>query len=76
MVFSTSGKNARTTQVFINYRNNAALDPQGFAPFGEVVEGMDAVDTINPEYREQANQQPNYTNRASRLAPEHTIPKM
>jgi len=50
VVFSTSGKNARTTQVFINYRNNAAaLDPQGFAPFGEVVEGMDAVDTINPE---------------------------
>ena len=57
VTFSAFGKNTRTTQVFINYRNNATLDAQGFAPFGEIVEGMDAVSTINPEYREQASQQ-------------------
>lgn len=36
----------RTTQVFINFRDNANLDAMGFAPFGEVVTGMDVVDKI------------------------------
>ena len=35
-----------TTQVFINFRNNRNLDPLGFAPFGQVVSGMDVVDSI------------------------------
>jgi peptidyl-prolyl cis-trans isomerase A (cyclophilin A) len=38
----------RTTQVFINFRNNANLDALGFAPFGEVTSGMDVVDKIFP----------------------------
>ena len=36
----------RTTQVFINFKDNANLDALGFAPFGEVVTGMDIVDKI------------------------------
>lgn len=44
----------RTTQVFINFRNNTNLDAMGFAPFGEVVEGMDVVDKINTFYGEGA----------------------
>lgn len=38
----------RTTQVFINFRNNTNLDAMGFAAFGEVVTGMDVVDKLNP----------------------------
>jgi cyclophilin family peptidyl-prolyl cis-trans isomerase len=29
--------NSWTTQVFINFRDNAGLDGEGFSPFGEVV---------------------------------------
>ena len=50
ITFATSGPNSRTTQVFINFRDNAGLDPQGFAPFGQVVSGMEVVDKLNGEY--------------------------
>jgi peptidyl-prolyl cis-trans isomerase A (cyclophilin A) len=48
--------NSRTTQVFINFRDNSRLDPDGFAPFGQVVSGMDVVDKINGEYGEAPHQ--------------------
>jgi peptidyl-prolyl cis-trans isomerase A (cyclophilin A) len=44
----------RTTQVFINFRNNANLDALGFAPFGEVTSGMEVVDKIHTGYGEGA----------------------
>jgi peptidyl-prolyl cis-trans isomerase A (cyclophilin A) len=56
ITFATAGPNSRTTQVFINFRNNANLDGQGFAPFGEIESGMEAVDKINAEYRENPDQ--------------------
>jgi peptidyl-prolyl cis-trans isomerase A (cyclophilin A) len=44
----------RTTQVFINFRDNSSLDAQGFAPFGQVTTGMDIVDKIYQGYGEGA----------------------
>lgn len=52
----TGAPNSRSTQIFINFKDNAFLDAQGFAPIGQVVSGMDIVDKINAEYREQPKQ--------------------
>src|SRR3954452_2815893 len=41
VTYATRGANTRTTQVFVNLRDNRqSLDARGFAPFGKVVEGM------------------------------------
>lgn len=42
---------SRTTQVFINLHDNSTmLDPQGFTPFGEVVQGMDVIQHLYAGY--------------------------
>lgn len=50
ITFAMAGPNTRTTQVFINFGDNANLDSQGFAPFGKVATGMNVVDKINAQY--------------------------
>ena len=52
----TNSPNSRSTQVFINYGDNARLDATRFAPFGQVIKGMDAVNGIYKGYGESPNQ--------------------
>jgi peptidyl-prolyl cis-trans isomerase A (cyclophilin A) len=48
----SSQPNSRSTQVFINLVDNNSLDRSGFAPFGQVIEGMENVDKIYSGYGE------------------------
>lgn len=48
--------NSRTTQLFVNYRDNQKLDDRGFAPIGKVVEGMDVVEQLHAGYEEEVSQ--------------------
>jgi peptidyl-prolyl cis-trans isomerase A (cyclophilin A) len=43
-------KNGRSTLVFVNLADNKALDAEGFVPFGEVVDGMNVIDSLYMEY--------------------------
>jgi peptidyl-prolyl cis-trans isomerase A (cyclophilin A) len=54
ITFATAGPGTRTTQLFINLVDNGRLDGQGFAPFGRVVSGMKAVETLYDGYGEGA----------------------
>jgi peptidyl-prolyl cis-trans isomerase A (cyclophilin A) len=54
--FASRGPNTRTTQLFINLRDNSAYDRLGFAPFAEVVMGIDVVDSLYGGYEERPEQ--------------------
>jgi cyclophilin family peptidyl-prolyl cis-trans isomerase len=55
IAFAFAVPNGRTTQVFINLRDNSPThDAEPFVPFARVVEGMDVADALNAEYGESA----------------------
>jgi peptidyl-prolyl cis-trans isomerase A (cyclophilin A) len=55
ITFATAGPNTRTTQVFINLKDNGRLDGMGFAPFGVVDgNGMNTVEMMYEGYGDSA----------------------
>ena len=56
VAFSNTGPNTRSTQVYINLGDNTARNDieAGFAPFGQVVEGMDVVEKLYGGYGERS----------------------
>lgn len=50
VAFAAGGPNTRTTQVFINLKDNQSLDQVGFAPFGHVVSGMNTLEKLYKGY--------------------------
>jgi peptidyl-prolyl cis-trans isomerase A (cyclophilin A) len=54
--FASRGPNTRTTQLFVNLRDTSPYDRLGFAPFGEVVTGIDIVDALYAGYEERPEQ--------------------
>lgn len=50
VTFAKGGRHSRTTEVFVNLRDNTQLDANQFSPLGEVVEGMDVVDRLYAAY--------------------------
>jgi len=63
VTFAKAGPNSRTSQIFINFGNNGMLDATGFAPFGQVTEGMEVVDKLYSGYgdAEPSGKGPNQT---------------
>lgn len=52
----TGSPNSRTTQLFINLKDNPGLDGQGFAPFGQVINGLNVVESLYSGYGEMPDQ--------------------
>lgn len=52
----TSEPNSRTTQLFINLKDNPGLDTMGFAPFGQVISGLNVVESLYAGYGEMPDQ--------------------
>jgi peptidyl-prolyl cis-trans isomerase A (cyclophilin A) len=50
--YAMGGPNTRSTQLFINKRDNEQLDQMGFAPIGRVIDGMQVVDSLYEGYGE------------------------
>lgn len=75
VTFAMGGPNTRTTQVFINLQDNTRLDKMGFAPFGQVVEGMDVVKQFYGGYGDNGPDQGRLTNEGKAYA-EKNFPKL
>ena len=55
VAYAFKDPNGRTTQVFINLKDNSEThDREPFVVFGEVVEGMDVADALYADYGEAA----------------------
>jgi peptidyl-prolyl cis-trans isomerase A (cyclophilin A) len=51
--FAADGADSRTTQVFINLKDNSSLDRIGFTPFGDVVRGVGVAALLYSAYHDK-----------------------
>ena len=54
IAFAMTGPDTRTTQLFVNLKDDLALDAQGFAPLGRVIKGMEVLDRLYAGYGDDA----------------------
>ena len=55
LAYAFKDPNGRTTQVFINLRDNAAThDAEPFVPFARIIKGLEVADALYAEYGEKA----------------------
>ncbi|HEY6448015.1 MAG TPA: peptidylprolyl isomerase [Acidobacteriaceae bacterium] len=55
VAFANTGPNTRATEIYINTGDNTRIDREnGFAPFGQVVEGMNVVERLYSGYGEHS----------------------
>jgi len=55
VTYAFKDANGRTTQIFINLRDNRMpLDTQGFVPIAKVIKGMEVADALYAQYGESA----------------------
>lgn len=54
VAYAFTTANTRATQVFISLADHPEFDTEGFAPFGQVVSGMEVVDSLYAGYGESA----------------------
>src|SRR5258708_2597206 len=73
----TSMPNTRSTQIFINLKDNAGLDRQGFSPFGFVdPQGMKLIDILYDQYGDSAGPHQDQISKTGKTYIDKALPKL
>jgi peptidyl-prolyl cis-trans isomerase A (cyclophilin A) len=67
LVFAKAGPDTRTTQMFVNFKDNPNLDKMGFPAIAEVTEGMNVIESFYNGYGgDPSNRQDEITTKGNR----------
>jgi peptidyl-prolyl cis-trans isomerase A (cyclophilin A) len=73
----TPAPNSRSTQIFINFKDNSALDSQGFAPFAVVDgDGMKVVEMFYDQYGDQPTNEQDQIEKGGKAYLDSKYPKL
>lgn len=53
LTFAKNGPDSRTSQLFVNFKDNSNLDGMGFAAFAKVIAGMEVLESLNSQYGDE-----------------------
>lgn len=53
LTFAKNGADSRTSQLFVNFKDNSNLDGMGFAAFARVIAGMEVLEKLNSQYGDE-----------------------